>query len=113
MQLQSVCHATMQWLICFSLDLMSLSNIMACCWQPHVNSIGVFLSAVGAFLVWFFIAQLNFADKAEYLKGRGRMEIPDPSQADIRKLKRRIFLSKIGLMLILIGGLLQIISNYL
>jgi hypothetical protein len=92
---------------------MSLSNIMACCWKPHINSIGVFLSAVGAFLVWFFIAELNFADQDEYLKGRGRLEIPDPSQADIRKLEGRIFLSRAGLILILIGGLLQIISNYL
>jgi hypothetical protein len=77
---------------------------MARCWKSHVNSVGVFLSFAGAFLVWFFIAELNFADKAEYLKGHGRLEIPDPSPEDIKSLKRRVCLSRIGLILIIIGG---------
>ena len=83
------------------------------CYKSHINSAGVFLSAVGAFLVWFFIAELNFADRDEYLKGRGRVTIPDPSSAEIKRLKMRIRFSRVGLILILIGGLLQIISNYL
>ena len=31
-----------------------------------INSIGVGLSTIGAFLVWRYIAQLNFIDKNSY-----------------------------------------------
>jgi hypothetical protein len=92
---------------------MSFCNIIACCLKCHVNSVGVLLTLIGAFLIWFFLAELNFADKAEYLKGRGVLEIPDPSPEQIRNFKKRICFSRLGLFLILIGGVLQIISNYL
>jgi hypothetical protein len=74
---------------------------------------GVLLTAVGACLVWFFIAELNFAEKDEYLKGRGSLKIEDPSPAEIKKFKTRIWFSRVRLILILLGGLLQIISNYM
>ena len=78
-----------------------------------INSLGITLATLGAFLVWYFIAQLNFADKEAYLKGKGVLTVPDPSPEDIKKLKREIFFSKCGLALIVVGGALQIISNFL
>jgi len=92
---------------------MTIWDIIAVCYKSHINSAGVFLSPVAAFLVWFFIAELNFADRDEYRKGHGREAIHDPSPAEIKKLEMRIWFSRVGLILILIGGLLQIISNYL
>ncbi|HAL38476.1 MAG TPA: hypothetical protein DCP03_10305 [Polaromonas sp.] len=74
---------------------------------------GVALATIGAFLVWYFIAQVNFADKEAYLRGEGVLEILDPKPEDIRKLKLEMALSRVGLGLILVGGLLQITSNYL
>jgi len=47
------------------------------------------------------------------LKGEGKLTVPSPTPEDIKKLKREIFFSKVGLVLILVGGSLQIISNYL
>lgn len=81
--------------------------------KTTTNSLGVALATLGAFLVWYFIAQLNFADKEAYLKGEGVLTVPSPTPEDIKKLKREIFLSRVGLFLILVGGALQIISNYL
>ena len=92
---------------------MTICDIISVCYKSHMNSVGVLLSAVGAFLVWLFIAELNFAEQDEYLKGRGSLKIGDPSPAEIKKFKTRIWFSRIGLILILVGALLQIISNYL
>jgi hypothetical protein len=39
--------------------------------------------------------------------------VSDPSALDIRRFKRSVALSKAGLILILIGGLFQVVSNYL
>jgi len=70
------------------------------------------LTIIGALLIWIFIGEINFASKAEYLKGHGAMEIPDPTPEDIKKLKRNIFLSRMGMALIVVGGFLEILSNY-
>lgn len=78
-----------------------------------VNTMGVIFSTVGAAVVWHFIAQVNFADKSEYLKGNGVLSIPNPTPADIRKLKREMLMSKIGIALIVAGGALQVFSNYM
>lgn len=78
-----------------------------------LNSLGVALATLGAFLVWHFIAQLNFADKEAFLRGQGILTVPSPSEEDIKKFKREIFLSRLGLTLILAGGTIQIVSNYL
>jgi hypothetical protein len=57
--------------------------------------------------------ELNFADKEAYLRGEGLLTVPIPSPLDIKRFKRSVALSKAGLMLILIGGLFQVVSNYL
>jgi hypothetical protein len=80
--------------------------------EAHLNTVGIMLTLIGALLIWIFIGELNFAKKDEYLKGHGTVEIPDPTPEDIKKLKRNIFLSRIGMALIVIGGFLEILSNY-
>ena len=67
---------------------------------------------VGAFLIWRVVAELNFVNESEYLKGHGTMELPDPTPSDIRKFKTRKWLSRIGIAFLVLGGVLQIISNY-
>ena len=78
-----------------------------------VNTTGIIFSTFGSFVVWHFIAQLNFADKEEYLKGNGVVTITDPTRADLCRFRREILFSKVGIALIIIGGIFQAISNYL
>jgi hypothetical protein len=80
--------------------------------KTHLNTVGIMLTLIGALLIWFFIGEVNFAKKDEYLKGHGGLEIPDPTPEDIKKLKRNIFLSRMGMALIVVGGFLEILSNY-
>jgi hypothetical protein len=80
--------------------------------KAHLNTVGIMLTLIGALLIWIFIGEVNFADKDEYLKGHGLLEIPDPTPEDIKKLKRNIFLSRMGMALIVVGGFLEILSNY-
>lgn len=81
--------------------------------QSHIIAAGIALSAVGAFLVWRFLAEVNFADRKAFLQGKGVVHISDPTPKDIEKLRFEIRMSKVGLALILIGGLLQIVGNYM
>jgi len=77
-----------------------------------INSIGVAFASIGTFLVWRLLTEINFADKEAYLRGEGVLTVPDPSAVDIRRLKRSILLSKLGQLMILASGGLQIISNH-
>jgi hypothetical protein len=43
--------------------------------KAHLNTAGIMLTIIGALLIWFFLGELNFAKKDEYLKG-GELEIP-------------------------------------
>jgi hypothetical protein len=56
---------------------------------------------------------LNFADKDAYLQGNGSLRIPAPTEQQVTKFKRSVRLSKLGLGLIIAGGLAQVVSNYL
>ncbi len=80
--------------------------------KAHLNTVGIILTIIGALLIWFFLGELTFANKDEYLKGRGEMEIPNPTPQDVKKFKGAICLSRIGIGLIVVGGFLEIISNY-
>jgi len=80
--------------------------------KAHLNTVGIMLTLIGALLIWFFIGEINFAKKDEYLKGIGELEVPNPPPEDIKKLKRNIFLSRMGMALIVVGGFLEIVSNY-
>ncbi|MDO9100262.1 hypothetical protein [Hydrogenophaga sp.] len=78
-----------------------------------MNSFGVLLATIGAYLVWRYLTELNFIDKEAYLRGEGVMAIPDPTPAEIASFKRSLRLSKLGLTLIALGGVAQIFSNHL
>jgi uncharacterized membrane protein len=80
--------------------------------KSHLNAAGVVLTVIGAILIWVFLGELNFVNKAEYLKGHGVLKVSDPEPDDIGKFKRDIWLSRVGMVLIVLGGVLQVISNY-
>jgi len=80
--------------------------------KAYVNSVGIIFSTIGALLVWHFLTELNFADKEAYIRGEGSLVIPSPNDKDIKRFKRSVFLSKMGLGFIIIGGILQILSNH-
>jgi hypothetical protein len=80
--------------------------------KTHINTIGIILTIVGSFLVWKYLTELSWADKEAYIRGEGILTIPSPTEADIKKFRRQLCLSKIGLIIIVLGGTLQIISNY-
>ncbi len=79
----------------------------------HLNCLGIVCASLGAFLVWRFLTELNFIDKDAYLRGEGLLVVPDPTSLDIKRFKSSVCISKVGLLLILLGGALQVISNYL
>ena len=80
--------------------------------KTHINTIGIILTTIGSFLIWKYLTELSWADKDAYLRGKGLLTIPSPSEADIKKFKRQLLLSKFGLSLIILGAVLQILSNY-
>jgi hypothetical protein len=77
-----------------------------------INSVGVGCSILGAFLVWRYLRELSFADEDEFLKGNGALVVPQPTPKEVTRYRRSRTLSKLGLALILFGGLTQIISNH-
>ena len=81
--------------------------------KTHINTLGVIFSSIGSFLVWRYLTELNWADKEAFLKGKGVLTVPSPTEDDVKKFKCQLWLSKLGLGLILLGGALQVISNYL
>ena len=38
--------------------------------KSHINVAGIALSTMGAFLIWYFVAEINFADKKAYVQGK-------------------------------------------
>jgi hypothetical protein len=81
--------------------------------KVHINTLGVIFTTLGSFLVWRYLTELNWADKEAFLKGKGVLTVPSPTEDDIKKFKCQLRLSKLGLGLILLGGALQVVSNYL
>jgi hypothetical protein len=81
--------------------------------KTHINTIGVILVTLGSYLVWRYLTELNFADKDSYKQGQGVLVIPAPTPEDIAKFNLSVKLSKLGLSFIIVGGLLQVVSNYL
>jgi len=81
--------------------------------KTHANSAGIVLATVGSFLVWRFLTEINMLDKEGYLKGQATLTLADPTAKEIAKFKMACMLSKVGINMIIVGGLLQVISNYL
>lgn len=80
--------------------------------KTHLSTLGIILTTIGSFLVWKYLTELNWADKKAFIRGEGLLTIPSPTEAEIKRFRRQLWLSKLGLSLILVGGALQIASNY-
>ena len=50
--------------------------------KTTINSLGILSATIGAFLVWRYLTEINFADKDKYLQGQGVLNIPSPSKED-------------------------------
>jgi hypothetical protein len=81
--------------------------------KTFINTLGVIFTTLGSFLVWRYLTELNWADKEAFLRGEGVLTVPSPTKEDIKKFKTQLSLSKLGLGLILLGGIFQVASNYL
>ncbi len=51
--------------------------------SSHLNTLGIILTIVGAYLVWRYLMVVSFVDHDEYLKGRGLLTVPDPTPEDV------------------------------
>jgi hypothetical protein len=81
--------------------------------KTNINTLGIIFSTLGSFLVWKYLTELNWADKGAFLRCEGVMKVPSPTAEGVEKFKRQLRLSKLGLALIIIGGAIQVFSNYL
>ncbi|MDO9419271.1 MAG: hypothetical protein Q7T66_01280 [Herminiimonas sp.] len=77
----------------------------------QLNIAGVVGTTVGSFLVWYFIAKAAYDNHKEFISGKEKdisFTIPTPTE-DLRlKLRNEMYLSRLGIALIVIGGVLQI-----
>lgn len=78
----------------------------------NVSSVGLILDIVGALLLWRYVAEIDFAEKDEFLKGNAVLNVADPTPEEIRSYKRNVFISRIGVALLVIGFSLQVVGNY-
>ena len=78
-----------------------------------LNSLGVAFASAGFILVWRYLTEISFVDKEAYMRGQGVFTVPVPSKSDISRFKRSMLLSRLGIAMILLGGLFQIASNYI
>lgn len=79
----------------------------------HINTLGIVFATLGSYLVWRYLTELNWADKEAFLRGEGVLTVPSPTVWDVKKFRCQLLLSKLGLMLIVFGGAIQVMSNYL
>ena len=77
-----------------------------------LNSTGLVFDIVGAILIWFFVAEVNFASKEEYLKGNAALVLDDPTPDKIAAFKRNTLMSRVGMVSLVIGFILQLASNF-
>jgi hypothetical protein len=77
-----------------------------------INSLGLALDIIGALMIWYFVAEVNYASKREFLRGNAEIDLADPSPEQISSYKNRVRLSRVGMGLLVLGFLLQLLSNY-
>lgn len=76
-----------------------------------LNIAGVLGTTVGSFLVWYFIAKATYDNSKEFWSGAEDFilsTVPDPTPELRIRLRREAYLSRLGIVLIVIGGALQI-----
>ena len=76
-----------------------------------LNSIGLMADIVGAVMLWYFVVEIRLVDIASYRKGHARLELIDPSPEDVRAYARAVLLSRVGIVLIVLGFVLQLVGN--
>lgn len=81
--------------------------------KTTINSIGLVMASLGSFVVWAYLGDLNMADTESLKKGEIVLVVPTTTPELCAKLLREKLWSRCGLGLILVGGLLQIVSNYM
>jgi hypothetical protein len=81
--------------------------------KSNLSVIGLTLDIIGVVLLWFFVAEINFADKKDYLEGNATLTVEDPTPEEIKSYKRKILITRIAMAMIVIGFILQFIGNYL
>ncbi len=57
--------------------------------SSHLNTLGIILTIVGAYLVWRYLTVISFVDHDEYLKGREVLTVPDPTPEDVNTQKNK------------------------
>jgi hypothetical protein len=77
-----------------------------------INSLGLMLDIIGALMLWYFVVEINYADKIEFLKGNAVIDLADPTPGQVSRYKRKMFLSRVGVGLLVLGFVLQLASNY-
>ncbi len=77
-----------------------------------LNSAGVCLATIGSGIAWYFLGQIDFSDREAFLRGESALHVRNATPAAIRKLRWNIWLSRSGVVLIFIGGCLQVIGNF-
>lgn len=78
----------------------------------NITALGLVFDIIGALVIWHYVAEINFADKADYLKGNATLILADPNPEQIRSYKWKILMSRIGIALLITGFCLQLIGNY-
>lgn len=80
--------------------------------KTHINTLGIILTTLGAYLVWRYLTDLPFIDRKAFMSGDSVATVPASTPETRRKFGRQILLSQIGLGLIVLGGFIQVVSNY-
>lgn len=69
---------------------------------------------MGAALLWYFVGNVVEVNRKEILAGEPvTLTIPETTPKLQRKLRTHIALSRVGLFLTVVGGALQVASNYM
>lgn len=77
-----------------------------------INSIGLVLDIVGALLLWRFVSEISFNDKKSWLQGDAHIDLSPPTPDQISAYKRAVWLSRLGMLLLIVGFALQLFGNY-
>jgi hypothetical protein len=83
-----------------------------CMTGENITAVGLVLDIIGAVLLWFFVVEINFADKADYLNGNATLNLADPTPQQIKRYKRNIMVSRFAILFLILGFIFQLIGNY-
>ena len=73
-----------------------------------INSLGLIVGMVGSLMILIFVPKIDLVE----VNGHARLVLADPNQQQIKAYKRRVFLYRVGVILLVFGFILQLVSNY-